>query len=324
MRKGETNTRPAPTATELAVLDASAARGILAAELGPPSDWEANPMIEQLLANECHADWQAEAGRWLSNIKNAEARARVIRRVRGARQPPDAENPAHRFFYSKFFAELAPPMASYYFARTGWKLLDIEPEHNPAGSDVDAVLASPAGAKVFAQVKAPDLPPEDRAGIHHRAGNDDIVLSAMCKGLSQLPAESSHPAMLVLSANRLIELTYRPDPVELTCVGSTTTLADLDVTVLFEKNRGGFLVAPDVWARCGAVVLLDLARWTDDPRYHCTVFINPNSGSGAACDPSWFPSANVCVVDGDQLRWLDGAKPEASTIPDGTRIVRDD
>jgi hypothetical protein len=91
-----------------------------------------------------------------------------------------------------------------------------------------------------------------------------------------------------------------------------------DGSVYLARHRAGAFFH-ESWRHVSGVLLLDLVRLVDEPRYVCTVITNPNATHGI--DPAWFPRGRVCVLDGDRFVWVGGEPGQPCMLSTGTRLV---
>jgi hypothetical protein len=208
----------------------------------------------------------------------------------------DPNDPKHL----KLHEHLAAARIVHYRTATGWGFVGYETETGGA-VDIDCVLSAPGGVSVEFQVKAPDRPGRIQ---NHRVVDghqDDRVVVALDHATQQLRAPPTGPALIGFCANRDWSLAYRPGLLVRSLFGTTTQVqrrVSLDAAL-----SGRFFRAE--WSHVSGVLVLDLIRGEIDALYTCTVLTNPNASFPV--EPSWFPFARVCLLDGDTFRWVRGA-----------------
>jgi hypothetical protein len=302
--------RPTLDARALAEIDDAAALAIARSRLA----WlrsSTNPFIVDYVEHVCHQDRLCEAGRWLDAADKHGYLAALLANLDHVANAPVDEKNDHQSLFFAFQSWMAEGQAAYFFLRTGWTFRSWNPPAFKALTpprDIDFVLGAPDGSDLFVQVKAPDA----SATFD---GDDRRVWLAIEKAAKKsLPQPAPGPTAIVVCANRMSSLAYRPHPVDRLLLG--TTVQSGSASSIPSVYRGAFFDA--AFRHVGAVVLLDAIRGEDELLYACTVYLNPCAEPAARCRAEWFSGARVCQVIDDVVLW--SPEPPASGVPPETRL----
>lgn len=258
-------------------------------EFGLADEWE-SPIISYRLSSNFQADWKEEIGHWLHTAKilgfAKPLLNRIIKQAKRGTRSIDVDPNDRR--HQKLLQELAPAMVVHYLCRTGWQFTEWEPITG-GNVDVDVSLYAPDGTETYLQIKAPDQPGKTSSRKIVDGEYDSRIIKAVENAATQLPLIAQQANIIVVCAIRRIPLSEYPQCLVSHLIGKT--IQDETGITLSRSSMGKFF--KDEWRKISCVVMLDLIRdLSDDPRYGCTVLMNPSAQLQAK--ESWFPHGKIC------------------------------
>lgn len=312
---------PSATSADLFVLSPDEARALVDKHFSPMKG--PSPLVAFRLSDDSQADWKCEFGQWLRRAEDHGFLPALLSRLdmsahkAGPSTDIDPNDPLHR----KLKSELAAPMLTHYLLGTGWTFEEWEPITGGA-VDVDVSLTAPDGVGVHFQAKAPDAPGRIEDHRVHDGENDEHVLKALDKAVTQLPRPASRPAFIAVSSQRrgTASLTQEPRALVVKLYGASASWnREPGVVRISQANRGAFFAQASDWEHVSGILLLDYLRGVESQRYACTVLLNPRATHPA--HESWFPRARVCTLVGDRFQWVRGEPTGAHSLPNGTILA---